>query len=85
MRRILAFLVAAAPLVAQQKPTADLIVTNARVYTVDDAHERYVEQPSKHGWIELPCRAHRAHHSGVVAHHVNATEAIDRGLGQRLD
>lgn len=38
MRRILAFLVAAAPLVAQQKPTADLIVTNARVYTVDDAH-----------------------------------------------
>ena len=36
-RLVIAALVVAAPVFAQQTP-ADLIVTNARIYTVDDAH-----------------------------------------------
>jgi hypothetical protein len=37
MRRLIAIVLAASPALAQQAP-ADLIVTNARVYTVDESH-----------------------------------------------
>src|SRR5690348_18278036 len=38
MTRALALLLLAAPLAAQQPAPADLIVTNARIYTVDPSH-----------------------------------------------